>query len=187
MKVRAEILTRCIQTMMYLEELHNFNGIMEFIAALQNAGVFRLKETWARLDKKHKRAWDMLTTRLSRDNNFKVFRESLRTVSPPSIPYLGLFLTDMTFVEEVRFSFSEVFFFFDFKLGKSGLFGCRRKLFNCRQIVYGGRSNHQRRQASAVRILKELILFFVQCLFKRYAQIIRDIQVTKQKKCNFFG
>ncbi len=96
------MLTRCIQTMTYLEELHNFNGIMEFIAALQNAGVFRLKETWARLDKKHKRAWDMLTARLSRDNNFKVFRESLRTVSPPSIPYLGLFLTDMTFVEEVE-------------------------------------------------------------------------------------
>ncbi len=107
LKVRAEILTRCIQTMMYLEELHNFNGIMEFIAALQNAGVWRLKETWARLDKKHKRAWDMLTARLSRDNNFKVFRESLRTVSPPSIPYLGLFLTDLTFVEEGNADFFE--------------------------------------------------------------------------------
>jgi hypothetical protein len=43
MKLRAELLTRCIQTMAYLEELHNFNGIMEYIAALQNAGVFRLK------------------------------------------------------------------------------------------------------------------------------------------------
>lgn len=100
MKVRAEILTRSIQTMQYLEELHNFNAIMEFIAALQNAGVFRLKETWARLDKKHKRAWDMLMARMSRDNNFKVFRESLRTVSPPSIPYLGMFLTDLTFIED---------------------------------------------------------------------------------------
>ena len=100
MKIRVEILTRCIQTMVYLEELHNFNGIMEFLAGLQNAGVYRLKETWARLDKKQIRAWDMLKTRMSRDNNFKIFRESLRTVSPPSIPYLGLFLTDLTFVEE---------------------------------------------------------------------------------------
>lgn len=36
----------------------------------------------------------------SRDNNFKIFRDSLRTVSPPSIPFLGLYLSDLTFIEE---------------------------------------------------------------------------------------
>jgi hypothetical protein len=100
MKVRVEILTRCIQTMVYLDELHNFNGIMEFIAALKSAGVFRLKETFARLDKKHQRSFDLLSSRMTTDNNYKIFRESLRTVSPPSIPYLGLFLTDLTFIED---------------------------------------------------------------------------------------
>lgn len=100
LKVRTEVLTRCIVTMGYLEELHNFNGIMEFIAALQSAGIHRLKETWAKLDKKHVRTWEMIMARMSRDNNFKIFRESLRTVSPPSIPYLGLFLTDLTFIED---------------------------------------------------------------------------------------
>jgi hypothetical protein len=42
----------------------------------------------------------MLTDRMSRDNNFKNFRESLRTVSPPSIPFLGLYLQDLTFIED---------------------------------------------------------------------------------------
>lgn len=71
--MRVELVTRCIQTMACLEELHNFNGIMEFLAALQNAGVMRLKETWARLDKKSTRAYDMLNGRMVYERVARLF------------------------------------------------------------------------------------------------------------------
>jgi hypothetical protein len=55
-----------------------------FALRMREDGLFALRneicflkfeiETWARLDKKHKRAWDMLRTRLSQDNNFKGFQ-----------------------------------------------------------------------------------------------------------------
>ncbi len=43
LKVRVELLTRCIEVMCFLEELHNYNALMELIAALTNSGVRRLK------------------------------------------------------------------------------------------------------------------------------------------------
>jgi hypothetical protein len=37
---------------------------------------------------------------MSRNTNYKLFRALLRSVNPPCIPYLGMYLTDLTFIEE---------------------------------------------------------------------------------------
>lgn len=37
---------------------------------------------------------------MSRKSNYKAFRELLATCTPPCLPYLGTFLTDLTFIEE---------------------------------------------------------------------------------------
>lgn len=32
--------------------------------------------------------------------NYKAYREALRVCTPPAVPYLGVYLTDLTFIEE---------------------------------------------------------------------------------------
>jgi len=68
--------------------------------------------------------FEELNTLLSRDNNFANFRKALHKIQPPALPYLGVYLTDMTFVDQgnpdlltntqVRVFFSFIFFFFFF-------------------------------------------------------------------------
>jgi len=38
-------------------------------------------------------------------SNFSRYREALRTSPPPSVPFLGLYLTDLTFIEDGNPSF----------------------------------------------------------------------------------
>jgi len=81
-------------------ELNNFNGVMEILAGLETAAVQRLKQTWRNLPRK---AWDMfeeLNDLMSIPQNFKKFRQTLNTTKPPCVPYIGVFLKDLIFIEQ---------------------------------------------------------------------------------------
>jgi hypothetical protein len=70
------------------------------IAALNSAAVHRLHLTWAELRPKTAVRWRHLEAAMSADLNYKSPRELLSKCSPPCVPYLGIFLSDLTFVEE---------------------------------------------------------------------------------------
>jgi RasGEF domain len=52
------------------------------------------------LKKEPKKKYQEMGELMTRDENFKRFREHLHNVDPPCIPYLGVYLTDLTFIEE---------------------------------------------------------------------------------------
>ena len=53
-----------------------------------------------RLSIKEKEQYDKCSSVVSRERSFANYRKLLREVDPPCIPYLGMFLTDLTFIEE---------------------------------------------------------------------------------------
>lgn len=57
---RVAILLRIIEIMIVLQELNNFNGVIEVMSALHSASVFRLEHTMARIESnsKLKKAFD---------------------------------------------------------------------------------------------------------------------------------
>jgi son of sevenless-like protein len=80
--------------------LKNFNGVMEILSGLETASVQRLKQTWHNLPRK---SWDMfeeLTDLMSLPQNFKKFRQQINALSPPCVPYIGIFLKDIIFIEQ---------------------------------------------------------------------------------------
>lgn len=52
------------------------------------------------MDDKVKQTFENLRKYVARDLNFKAVRTAIKEVNPPCIPYIGLYLTDLTFVEE---------------------------------------------------------------------------------------
>jgi RasGEF domain len=85
--------------------LGNFNGVMEILSSLHSAGVSRLKLSWANVSPRLMDSLARLDTLMSSQGNFANYRKALRTQPPPFIPYLGLWLTDLTFVDDSNPSF----------------------------------------------------------------------------------
>ncbi|XP_021936755.1 ras-specific guanine nucleotide-releasing factor 2-like isoform X3 [Zootermopsis nevadensis] len=87
--------------------LHNFNGVLQVCAAFTNSSVFRLKKTWEKVSKTTKQTIEKLQKIVSSDGRFRNLRDSLRRCDPPCIPYLGMYLTDLSFIEEGTPNFTE--------------------------------------------------------------------------------
>ena len=99
-KQRTEILSKFIEVAARCKSLNNFNGAMEIISGLGNSAIHRLKPNWADVNKKVLASYTELTEILSSDQSYKSFRAFLKTVDGACIPYLGMYLTDLTFIED---------------------------------------------------------------------------------------
>jgi len=99
-KMRTKMIELFIKVAGRLRDLNNYNGIIEVLAGLQCVPVFRLKKTWAEVDKDLLNLFEELDKVVSCEHNYKNIREELRKRDPPCIPFLGVFLTDLTFIDE---------------------------------------------------------------------------------------
>ncbi|XP_044728082.1 ras-specific guanine nucleotide-releasing factor 1-like [Chrysoperla carnea] len=87
--------------------LHNFNGMLQICAAFTNTSVYRLKKTWEKVSRTTKQTIEKLQTIVSSDGRFRSLRDALHRCDPPCIPYLGMYLTDLSFIEEGTPNFTE--------------------------------------------------------------------------------
>ncbi|XP_032070315.1 ras-specific guanine nucleotide-releasing factor 2 [Thamnophis elegans] len=87
--------------------LHNYNGVLEITSAFNRSAIYRLKKTWAKVSKQTKALMDKLQKIVSSEGRFKNLRETLKNCNPPSVPYLGMYLTDLAFIEEGTPNFTE--------------------------------------------------------------------------------
>lgn len=70
------------------------------MSALGTAPIFRLNRTWAQVPTKVKDALEQMRALIASTRNFVRYREALHAANPPCIPFLGVYLTDLTFIED---------------------------------------------------------------------------------------
>ncbi|XP_078252686.1 ras-specific guanine nucleotide-releasing factor 2-like isoform X2 [Rhinoraja longicauda] len=87
--------------------MHNYNGVLEITSALNRSAIYRLKKTWAKVSKQTKAQMDKLQKTVSSEGRFKNLRETLKNCNPPCVPYLGMYLTDLAFIEEGTPNFTD--------------------------------------------------------------------------------
>ncbi|XP_014212900.1 ras-specific guanine nucleotide-releasing factor 2-like isoform X2 [Copidosoma floridanum] len=87
--------------------MHNYNGVLQICAAFTNSSVYRLKKTWEKVSKTTKQMIERLQIIVSSEHRFKNLRDALHRCDPPCIPYLGIYLTDLSFIEEGTPNFTD--------------------------------------------------------------------------------
>jgi len=99
-KLRAKRWSYLLRVAEQLRNLNNFSTLMSFLAAFNNSAVNRLKFTRQLISKKLTETLKELETTMSVEGSSKRYREALHSSNPPSIPYLGTYLSDLTFMDE---------------------------------------------------------------------------------------
>jgi len=102
LKKRSALLKKFVLMAEALRKLNNLNGVFALVAGLSGAPVHRMKKTWEVItgNKKYNDMWEHhleLTNPLS---SFSKYRQAKQAIEPPAIPYLGVYLQDLTFIEE---------------------------------------------------------------------------------------
>ncbi|KAJ1984973.1 hypothetical protein H4R34_000316 [Dimargaris verticillata] len=99
-KRRAMALKYFLKVADTLQALHNYNTLMAVVCGLNYSMVSRLHLTWKCLATKYASLMKTLDPLTDPDRNFAVYRSRIRNLQPPCLPFLGLYLTDLTFTDD---------------------------------------------------------------------------------------
>ncbi|KAI8058776.1 ras guanine nucleotide exchange factor domain-containing protein [Thamnidium elegans] len=80
--------------------LNNFNTCMAILSAFDNSAVGRLKRTWEMVGARTNHIVSQIRKLMGANRNFNQYRALIHSVNPPCIPFLGIYLQDLTFIED---------------------------------------------------------------------------------------
>lgn len=102
-KKRVTMVKRFVKLAEVCRDLRNFSTLMAVLAGLNNSAVRRLKLTWQGVNETTKQSLEALDVLMENKANYKQYRDLLlkeEFTTAPVVPYLGLYLRDLTFIDE---------------------------------------------------------------------------------------
>ncbi|RKP34193.1 ras guanine nucleotide exchange factor domain-containing protein, partial [Dimargaris cristalligena] len=100
LKRRASALKYFLKVADALLILNNYNTLMAVACGLVYSAISRLHLTWKSLSGKYATLMKTLDSITDPDRNFATYRARIRQQPPPCLPFLGVYLTDLTFTDD---------------------------------------------------------------------------------------
>ena len=98
-KKRAVVIKHWIKIASKCLELNNYDSLMAIICSLNSSMISRLKRTWEVISQKTKSNLEYLRGIVDVSRNYSVLRHRIQSHVPPCLPFVGTYLTDLTFVD----------------------------------------------------------------------------------------
>lgn len=98
-KKRAVVIKHWIKIASKSLELNNYDSLMAIICSLNSSMISRLKRTWEVVSQKTKSTLEYLRGIVDVSRNYSVLRHRIQSHVPPCLPFVGTYLTDLTFVD----------------------------------------------------------------------------------------
>nr|KAJ3412426.1 hypothetical protein HK105_002352 [Polyrhizophydium stewartii] len=100
LRKRAKTMAHFILVAEKCASLNNYSSLMNIIGTLDSAHVHRLRKTWELVPTRQMATYEALRETMSPARNFANYRGALHSVNPPAVPFLGCYLTDLTFIAD---------------------------------------------------------------------------------------
>ncbi|EER26086.1 SH3 domain containing protein [Coccidioides posadasii C735 delta SOWgp] len=98
-KKRALVIKQWVKIASKCLELNNYDSLMAIICSLNSSTISRLKRTWELVSQKTKNILETLREIVDVSRNYAVLRHRIQNHVPPCLPFVGTYLTDLTFVD----------------------------------------------------------------------------------------
>ncbi|KAL8647465.1 MAG: hypothetical protein Q9210_005548 [Variospora velana] len=98
-KKRATVIKQWVKIAKKCLKLENYDSLMAIICSLNSSTILRLKRTWDQISSKTKASLDELKEVVDVSRNYAILRQRLQNTMPPCLPFVGTYLTDLTFVD----------------------------------------------------------------------------------------
>ncbi|WEW55523.1 Ras guanine nucleotide exchange factor bud5 [Emydomyces testavorans] len=98
-KKRALVIKQWVKIASKCLELNNYDSLMAIICSLNSSTISRLKRTWELVSQKTKHTLETLREIVDVSRNYAVLRSRIQNHVPPCLPFVGTYLTDLTFVD----------------------------------------------------------------------------------------
>ncbi|KAL4893715.1 ras guanine nucleotide exchange factor domain-containing protein [Aspergillus ambiguus] len=100
MKKRVATIKHFVTVAEKCRDLQNYATMMSIISGLGTSPVYRLHRTWSQVSPRIRETLQEMRDLMASDKNFARYRETLRQTNPPCVPFLGIYLTDLTFIDD---------------------------------------------------------------------------------------
>ena len=97
---RALAYQKLVEIALILRSLGNYHSLMAVVGAFSNAGVKRLSSTISLIPQRISSSLTDLRDLMSPFQSFKNYRLEYGAARGPCIPFIGIFLTDLTYIED---------------------------------------------------------------------------------------
>ena len=98
-KKRAIVIKQWVKIANKFLELANYDSLFAVVCSLESSTILRLKRTWELVSSKTKATLEHLKSVVDISKNYAVLRQRLQNHVPPCLPFVGTYLTDLTFVD----------------------------------------------------------------------------------------
>ncbi|KAI8584512.1 hypothetical protein K450DRAFT_216708 [Umbelopsis ramanniana AG] len=102
---RCNVIKYWVQVAERCRQLNNFNTCMAVLSAFDNSAIGRLKRTWEVVGARTQHTLAYIRKLMGANKNFTEYREIIHSINPPCIPFLGIYLQDLTFIEDGNSNF----------------------------------------------------------------------------------
>jgi hypothetical protein len=107
-KKRAVIIKQWVKIANKCLELNNYDSLMAIICSLNSSTISRLRRTWELVSQKTHNTLENLRTIVDVSRNYAVLRQRLQNHVAPCLPFVGTYLTDLTFVDHGNQSLRQI-------------------------------------------------------------------------------
>jgi len=99
-KLRAQAWEYFISLAEELWKLNNFEALVAVLSSFNCSSLVRLRSTQTSIQAKLNQVQEFLQSEMRCERAYQNYRERLRKICPPCIPYFGMILTNLVFIED---------------------------------------------------------------------------------------